>query len=214
MALTKEGIANAVRKAIELGKGRRFKQSVELIITFKGFSPKAPEVKFRDTIFLPKGLGKPPKILVIATGDTLLKARGAGIDAFSDGELKAMSRRELRKIAKSYDWVLVRSDLMASIGRVLGPALGPRGKFPVPVPVSADIVSVVKRYMNTTRLRNKEQLWVGCRVGSEDMEPEDIVENILAVLEHVKGKIKRPLETSTKIYVKTSMGPPVEVFML
>ncbi|OYT48016.1 MAG: 50S ribosomal protein L1 [Desulfurococcales archaeon ex4484_42] len=213
MPLTKKAIVNAIKKAIELGKGRRFKQSVELIVVFKGFDPKSPEIKFRDAIVLPKGLGKTPKILVVANGDMLLKAKELGVNTLSDAELKSLSKREAKKLARKYEWVLVKADLMAIAGRILGPALGPRGKFPIPVPLNADIGAIVKRYMLSTRLRNKEQPWVACKVGTEDMNPEDIAENIMTVLEHIKSKIKRPLEAATKIYVKTTMGPPVEVMM-
>jgi large subunit ribosomal protein L1 len=211
MALSKEVFAEAVRKAIELGKGRNFKQSVELIVVFKGVDRKSPEIKFRDAIYLPKGLGKKSKILVIADGDMLLKAKEAGIDTLGADEIKTLSRRDIKKLARKYDWVLVKANLMAIAGRTFGPALGPRGKAPIPVPVQADIMSVVKRFMNSTRLRNKEQVWVGCKVGTDDMDPEDIAENIMAVIEHIKTKFRRPFETSTTIYVKTTMGPPVEV---
>ncbi len=213
MPLTKEVLADAIRKAIELGKGRNFKQSVELQVVFKGVDPKDPEVKFRDNVVLPKGTGKTPKILVIATGDMLLKAKEAGVDALSGDEVKSMSKRELKKLGRKYDWVLVRADLMAQMGRIIGPVLGPRGKAPIPVPISADISIFIRRYTNSVRLRNKEQAWVGCKIGTEDMSPEDLAENAMAVIEHIKTKFKRPFETSTRIYVKTTMGPPVEVFM-
>ncbi len=213
MALTKETLMDAIRKALDLGKGRNFIQSVELQVVFKGVSPKDPEIKFRDSIHLPKGTGKPSKVLVVANGDMLLKAKEAGIDALSDEEVLSMSRREIKKLAMKYDWVLVKADLMAKMGRVLGPALGPRGKVPTPVPVNADIVMIVKRYSNSVRLRNKEQAWVGCKIGTEDMDVEDLAENAMAVIEHIKNKFKRPFETSARVYVKTTMGPSVEVFM-
>ncbi|MCS7099918.1 MAG: 50S ribosomal protein L1, partial [Sulfolobales archaeon] len=69
----------------------------------------------------------------------------------------------------------------------------------------------VRQYNSSTWLRNREQNWVGCRIGTEDMSVEDLVENAMSVIEFVKGKIKRPLEGSVRIYVKTTMGPPVEV---
>ncbi len=213
MSLSKEVLVNAIRKALELGGGKGFKQSVELQVVFKGVSPKDPEVKFRDNVVLPKGVGKKPKILVIATGDMLVKARELGVDALKPEEVKGMSRRELKKLGRKYDWVLVRADLMAQMGRIVGPALGPRGKAPIPVPMSADISVFIKRFERSVRLRNKEQAWVGCKIGTEDMSPEDLADNALAVIEHIRGKFKRPLETSAKIYVKTTMGPPVEVLM-
>jgi len=211
--LTRESLIDAVKKAIELGKGRNFKQSVELIVVFKGVDRKSPEIKFRDAVYLPKGLGKEPKILVVADGDMLIKAREADVDALSVDDVKGFSRRAIKKLARTYDWVLVKADLMATVGRLLGPALGPRGKAPIPVPLSADIRVLIKRYRNTTRLRNKEQVWVGCRVGTENMKAEDIVDNIMAVIEHIKTKFKRPFETSTRVFVKTTMGPPIEVIM-
>ncbi len=213
MPVTKEAVVEAVKKALELSKKRNFEQSVELIVVFKGFDRKAPEIKFRDNVVLPKGLGKDPKILVVADGEMLMKAKEAGIEAMGGDEVKALSKRAVKKLARTYDWILVKANLMATMGRILGPALGPRGKAPIPVPINADITAVVKRFQRTTRVRNKEQTWVGCRVGTEGMDPEDIAENIMAVLEHIRNKIKRPLETSTVIYVKTTMGPPVEVVM-
>ncbi|MCD6278472.1 MAG: 50S ribosomal protein L1 [Desulfurococcales archaeon] len=213
MPLTRKSLIDAVKKAIELGRGRNFKQSVELIVVFKGVDRKSPEIKFRDAVYLPNGLGKESKILVVADGDMLLKAKEAGVETLSADDVKALSKRAIKKLARTYDWVLVKADLMATVGRLLGPALGPRGKAPIPVPLSADIRVLIKRYRNTTRLRNKEQVWVGCRVGTEDMREEEIVDNIMAVIEHIKTKFKKPFETSTRVFIKTTMGPPIEVSM-
>ncbi len=213
MPLTKEVLEEAVKKAVELGSGRGFKQSVELQVVFKGVNPKDPEIKFREAVYLPKGSGKPSKVLVVAEGEMLLKAKEVGIPTYSANEVKSMSKRQIKKLARDFDWVLVRADLMAQMGRILGPALGPRGKAPVPVPVNADIVSVVKRYSQSVRLRNKEQAWVGCLVGTEDMNSSDLAENAWAVIERIKSKYRRPFEATAKLYIKTTMGLPVEVFM-
>jgi len=211
--ISKDNIKKAVLEAIKLGSGRRFKQSVELIVVFKGYDPKSPDIKFRDVVYLPKGLGKPPKILVIADGELLTKARELGIDVLSKEEVQKLSKRESKKIARKYDWFLVKSDLMTVVGKVLGPSLGPRGKFPIPIQPSANLDAIIKQYSMSTRLRNKEQPWVGCRVGTEDMDPDDITENIMTVLEFIESKIKKPIESVCRVYIKTTMGEPVEVVM-
>jgi len=210
VAVSKEALSDAIRKALELGKGRKFNQSVELIVVFKGADPKSQEVKFRDLVFLPKGAGKKSKVLVIATGDMLLKARELGVDVLNGDDLKNLSKKDAKKIARKYDIFLVKSDLMSQVGRVLGPSLGPRGKFPIPVPANADIKSLISRYLDSVKVRNKEQAWVGCRIGVESMSVEDLAENAMAVLDFIRSKYTKPLET-TKIYVKTAMGPSVEV---
>jgi large subunit ribosomal protein L1 len=211
--ISKDSIKKAVLEAIKLGSGRRFKQSVELIVVFKGYDPKSPDIKFRDAVYLPKGLGKPPKVLVIADGELLTKARELGIDVLSREEVQKLSKRESKKIARKYDWFLVKSDLMTVVGKVLGPSLGPRGKFPIPIQPSANLDAIIKQYSMSTRLRNKEQPWVGCRVGTEDMDPDDITENIMTVLEFIESKIKKPIESVCRVYIKTTMGEPVEVVM-
>jgi large subunit ribosomal protein L1 len=211
--ISKDSIKKAVLEAIKLGSGRRFKQSVELIVVFKGYDPKSPDIKFRDAVYLPKGLGKPPKILVIADGELLTKARELGIDVLSKEEVQKLSKRESKKIARKYDWFLVKSDLMTVVGKILGPSLGPRGKFPIPIQPSANLDAIIKQYSMSTRLRNKEQPWVGCRVGTEDMDPDDITENIMTVLEFIESKIKKPIESVCRVYIKTTMGEPVEVVM-
>jgi len=209
--LAREALADAIRKAIELGKGRRFKQSVELIFTFKGFDRKAPEIRFRDAVVLPKGLGKPVKILVVADGALKLAAQKLGLDTLGSEQLRNMSKRDVKKIARRYDWFLVSTELMSLAGRILGPALGPRGKAPIPISPQAPLEILVKQYSSSTWLRNKEQNWVGCRIGTEDLPIEDLVDNAMAVVEFVSNKIKRPLEGSTRIFVKTTMGIPIEV---
>ena len=211
MPLTKEILADAIGKALSLGGGRNFKQSVELIFTFMGFDRKAPEIRFRDSVLLPKGLGKSVKILVVADGGMRLAAQKLGVDTIGTEQLRSMSKRNVKSIARRYDWFLVSTEVMSLAGRVLGPALGPRGKAPIPVPPQANLEALVRQYSNSTWLRNKEQNWVGCRIGTEDMAVEDLAENAMAVVEFVRNKIKRPLEGSVRIYVKTTMGPNVEV---
>lgn len=211
MPISKNVIEKSVLEAVKSGSGRKFKQSVELIVVFKGFDPKSPDIKFRDAVYLPKGLGKPPKIVLIADGDMLLKAKGLGVNALGRDDLQKLDKRGAKKIARIYDWFLVKSDLMTVVGKVLGPALGPRGKFPIPLSPSSNLEAVIRQYSMSTRLRNKEQAWVGCRVGSEDMDPKDIADNISVVLEYIESKIKKPLEDNCRIYIKTTMGPTVEV---
>ncbi len=211
MALTREELTKAVESALTLGSGRGFKQSVELVITFKGIDPKSPDIKFRDVIYLPKGLLMPSKVLVIADGELLVKAKELGVDVVSREDLQRLGKRDIKKLARKYDWFLVKSDLMSLAGRVLGPALGPRGKFPIPMPANVDLNAIIKQYSMSVRLRNKEQAWVGCKIGHEGMNPADIADNALAVLEFIKSKVKRPLEGLCRVYLKTTMGPPVEV---
>ncbi len=205
-------LADAIKKSIQLAKPRRFKQSVELIVVLKDVNPKSPEGRIREVVFLPHGLGKDVKVCVVAEGDMALKAKELGLPRVIDkAELQGISRKEAKKIAQECDWVLVRTDLMPLAGRILGPALGPRGKAPIPVPPNADIAAMVERYKSAVSLRTKDQPQVMCKIGVEDMDPEKLAENALKVLSALETKLPNPRNNIAKIIVKTTMGPPVEV---
>jgi len=213
--IPRELLISKIKEALELNGNKRFVQGVDLQIIFKGLDPKSQEVRFRDAVYLPKGLGKKNKICVVADGDMAIRAKEVGVDLLITREdLQNIDKKRAKKIASECDWILVKTDLMGIVGRVLGPALGPRGKAPTPVPANADIVSQINYYRSVTRLRNKEQLFVSCRVGSENMKLDDLADNILTVLNYIEAKVKQPLEQVVDyIIIKTTMGTPVRVYL-
>ncbi len=212
--VSKENIAKALEEAIKLSKKRKFKQSVELVVVLRDVDIRSPEGRIRETIFLPHPPRKNVKVCVIADGDIALKAKEAGAyRVVSREELKLMAenRKLAKKLAQECDWALIRTDMMGQAGRVVGPALGPRGKIPVPVPISADIKAVIEMYRRAVFVRTKDQPQIMCRIGTEDMNPEELAENALAVISTVASKLKNPRYNIAKIVVKTTMGPAVEV---
>ncbi len=204
-------LVESIRKALELGKRRRFKQSVDLIVVFRDFDTKGPEGRLREIVFLPKKPPKEAKVCVVAEGDMALKAKEAGVSVYTKADLQEFrkDRKKAKKVAQQCDWVLVRVDLMGMAGASLGPALGPRGKAPTPVPLNADIAQLIERYKSAVWVRVRGQPQVMCRVGTEDMKPEDIAENVKAVLSAIENRIGR--QKIAKVIVKKTMGIPVEV---
>lgn len=211
--VSREQLENAIREAIRASKKRKFLQSVEMIVVLRDFNPKLPENRIRADILLPKPTSKKARVCVIADGDLALKSREVADKVLTSEDLKTLQsdRKAARKIAQEYDWVLVRRDLMPLVGRVLGPFLGPRGKAPIPVPPTGDVKELIERYKDAVRIRVKDQPQIMCKIGTEDMEPGDIAENALAVLSSIEGRLQNPPHNIARIYVKTTMGPVVEV---
>jgi len=209
--VSKDVLREAVVKALEYSPKRRFKQSVELIVVLKDIDPKSPEGRIREMIYLPKGRGKDVKICVVADGAMAEKARAKGARVITGDELREMSKKQAKKVAEECDWVLVRTDLMAQTGRVLGPALGPRGKAPVPVPPNADIEAFIERHKSIVMVRNKDQPQVMAPIGCEDMAPDDLAENAYTILSTLISKLPQGELNIRNIFVKTTMGPPVAV---
>ncbi|MCI4436430.1 MAG: 50S ribosomal protein L1 [Ignisphaera sp.] len=217
MSIKSPEFIDALKKSIQLALATKrpwkYPQSVELIVTFKDVDvKKQPEFRFRDAVLLPKGIGKKMNVCVVVDDAQVQEAQKAGAAmVISKSELSKIDKKAAKKIAEQCNWILVRADLMGLAGRVLGPALGPRGKVPVPLPPNASLSEMVMRYSNTTRLHSKEQPWVGCKIGLETMSLDDLVENALAVLSYIEDKVKRPLLGFAKIYVKTTSSPSIEV---
>ncbi len=128
-------LIDAIKKAKEQSKPRKFKQTVDLIINLKNVDLKKPENRFNSEIFLPGGRGKDVKIAAIV--DSLATEAKGHVDLIirkEEIERLASKKKELKKIANEYDWFLGEATLMAQVGKSLGTVLGPRGKLPKPVP--------------------------------------------------------------------------------
>ncbi len=206
-----EMLKASIEKALRLGKKRNFKESIDLVIVLKDVNIRSPEGRIREIVVLPRKPGKDAKICIVADGDMALKAKEADLTVYTRTDLQAMrgDKKAARKVAETCDWVLVRADLMGLAGGTLGPALGPRGKAPVPVPPNADIAQVAERYKHAVWVRVRNQPQIMCRVGTQDMKVEDIVENIKAVLNAVTNRIGA--QKIDKLVIKRTMGVPVEV---
>ena len=208
-----ERVVKAVEEARAKAKRRRFIQSYELLVKFRDFDPRKPENRFNIAVPLPNPIpNKPSKVCVIASGAMLLAAREAKADLVlsrDDVEKLSGNKKEIRKLAKAYDFFVATPDLMVIIGRVMGPILGPRGKMPEVVQPNADIKAVIDRLRRSVRLRVKEQPQVMCKVGSEVMEPKAVAENIMAVMDELLKKV-RPDQIDI-VRVKLTMGPPVVI---
>jgi large subunit ribosomal protein L1 len=214
MPLDKKTLLDAVKEAKAKSGEKKFNQTVELILDIKEIDMKSPEGKIQAVVDLPHATGKPNKILVIATGELALKARKAKADNViekADLEAYAGKKKELRKLANSYDVFLSEAPLMPLVGRILGPALGPRGKLPVPVPPNADITPLMAKHRKTVVVRMRNQPIIQCSVGTADMKEEELVDNIQAILRLVEGKLKRGLKNIKYAFIKTSMGEPVKI---
>jgi len=213
MSVNVSRLVEAIRKAKAAAKPRRFIQSYELIVKLRDVDVKQPENRFVELVRLPH---PPPdkrlKVVVIAEGDLLLAAKDAGADAVlsrADIEKVAANKKEAKKLAKSYDVFLAQADLMPIVGRLLGRYLGPLAKMPLPVPPGTDLKSMIERTKSSVRVKLRDQPQVMCRIGSEAQSPEEVAENAAAILNFLLSRFK-PYNIE-RVYVKLTMGPPVEV---
>ncbi|RLF11209.1 MAG: 50S ribosomal protein L1 [Thermoprotei archaeon] len=207
-------IIEALEEARRSSKKRNFEQTFELIVAYEGLNLRDPANRINEVLALPHPIkGREAKICVFAEGDLALKAKEAKADLVlgkADIQKCQADRKFAKKLAKTYDFFLAQVDLMPLIGRTLGPLLGPRGKMPTPVPPTMDLTGMLNRFRNSIRIRIRNNPVVQCPVGVESMSNEEVAENIKAVLDFLKEKVKHPAKIS-RAYVKLTMGPPVKL---
>jgi len=196
---------------------RRFSEAVDLVVLLKGIDLKRdPNAKINEVVELPHPpKNRPVKIAVIGKGEFALKAKEAGADrVIEPEEIESMAgnKKNLKKLAREYDFFIAQADVLPKIVRYIGPVFGPRNKMPINLPATAvsQLPATIERLKRSVRIRMKDQPLIHVKVGSRDMSPEDILDNIRAILAVIERKYEDTSKIA-KIYVKTTMGPAYEL---
>jgi large subunit ribosomal protein L1 len=207
-------IVEAVKAAKEKAPERKFSESVDITINLKNIDMAQPKNRIDETILLPHGTGTNVGIVVLGKGDITTQAKEAGVDLIigpEEIERLGGEPREARKIAGKYRFFLAETAVMPSVGRYLGPRLGPRGRMPTPITSGQDIRPIVERLRNSVKIRTKDKKVFHVKVGNTQMNEDQVAENIDAVLKRVESVLEQGHLNVRSVYVKTTMGPAVKV---
>jgi len=200
-----------VKQAKAATKERKFKQSIELIITFKDIDVKKG-FAINEVVQLPK-TSSPAIVCIIATGDMNQKAKAAKADTvIGSEELEKFGKdkRESRKFINKHDFFLADTKIMPAVGKTLGQLLGPRGKMPTPVPFDASIEAFLERFRSCIKVRSRASLSVSSKIGDISMADEDLAINAHTVLSAIEKKLPNGEKNMRKILIKTTMGKPIK----
>lgn len=81
--------------------------------------------------------------------------------------------------------------------------------MPKPLPPGADPAPVINSLRNTVRVRSRDKRTFHAPIGTRDMRPEDLAENLDFLMRRVLGKLERGRFSIQSAFVKTTMGPAV-----
>ncbi|MBI5159474.1 50S ribosomal protein L1 [Candidatus Micrarchaeota archaeon] len=211
--MDKQKLAKSLEEALQEKGKRKFTQSVELIINFKGIDFGKQDSRMNLEIPLPKGTGRNLKLAVFADGQVGVDAKAAGADiVFAPGEIDKLAgdRPRLKALSKTHIF-LAQPSLMMQVGKSLGQFLGTRDKLPKPI-VGKSVTPIWEALKRTVRVRNKGKNLptLQCLVGTEAMSAQDLAENIDVVYEAVKNKVGGD-HAIKSVFVKLSMGKPARI---
>ncbi len=189
---------------------KSFKESVDISVNL-GVDPRKSDQAVRSSTNLPKGTGKTVRVAVFAQGDNAIKAKNAGADIVGFEDLA----EQIRSGVINFDVVIATPDAMRIVGQ-LGQVLGPRGLMPNPKvgTVTTNVEGAVNDAKSgQVRYRTDKNGIIHCSVGKIDFSPEDLVENIVALLSDLR---KAKPSSSKGVYLKkitlsTTMGPGLTI---
>ena len=214
MPLAKDDVSRALGELRKTITEKKFTQSIDLVVRLREVDLKKPENRINEAIALPNPPEKGLKICVIASGDLATRAKSAGADMLvgrQEMDNYAKDKKAARKLAQEYDFFIAEAPMMPLVGRALGSFLGPRGKMPTPVPPNAPIEQIVSNHRKMVRVRMREQPVLQCRIGTETMADDKLVENIQAVESRIEQKLERGFKNIGEILVKGTMSKPVKI---
>ena len=222
-------------------KGKKYKQSAELIDKSKAYDPaeaiklvcETSKAKFDETIelhvrlgvdsrhadqqvrgavVLPNGTGKTVRTLVFAKGDKADAARAAGADYVGDMD---MVEKIMKENWFEFDVIIATPDMMGLIGR-LGKVLGPKGLMPNPkaVTVTPDVAkAVAEAKAGKIEYRLDKTNIIHCPIGKASFGGEKIEENFNTLMSAI---IKAKPAAAKGQYIKSctiasTMGPGIKV---
>ena len=215
--MDKEQIQAAIAKANDISEKRNFKQSYDLIINLKGLDLKKQEHQIDAFITLPHSRGKKVKVCALV-GPELEEQAKSIFDSviLSDNFERYKDKREIKKIANSFDFFIAQANIMPKIATVFGRVFGPRGKMPNPksgciVPPNANLKPLHEKLQRTIRVNAKIAPLVQCAIGTEDMNSNEIAENALTVYNALLQILPNEKHNIKDVYVKLTMSKPVKV---
>ena len=215
--MEKEQIQAAVQKAKDISDKRNFKQSFDLIINLKDLDLKKPEHQVDAFVTLPHSRGKKVKVCALVGAELAEQAKEIFDSVImSDNFDKYKDKKEVKKIANSFDFFIAQANIMPKVATAFGRVFGPRGKMPNPksggvVPPNANLRPLYEKLQRTVRASAKTAPLVQCAIGSEDMNPNDLVENALTVYNSLLQVLPNEKHNIKDAYIKLTMGKPVKI---
>lgn len=206
-------LVDVVKKTLKSTKQRKFLESVELAVNLGDIDLSDPKNRIQEDIVLPKGRGKPIKVGLFGSSEMANKAKDVADLVIKPEEIEeiAGNKAQAKKKLAAYDFFVAEAPLMPTIGKRLGVILGTTGRMPRPIPPGSDPSQIIKNLKNSVRVRTKDKKTFHVPIGTKEMSPEDLAENLDVVLKRLILKLERGKQNIKSAYLKSTMGPSQKV---
>ena len=216
--MDKDQIKEALSIAKENSKKRNFKQSIDLIRNFKGINLKKTEEQLELFIPLHFERGKKVKVCTFADQELANASKEVCDNTILVNEFDkyGQDKKLTKKLAKEYDFFIAQATIMPKVATVFGRILGPRGKMPNPkagcvVPPNANLKPLYAKLQKTLHISVKKDPLFQCRIGFEDSNEEELIDNILSIYNNIASNLPSENQNIKNVYLKLTMGKAVKI---
>lgn len=217
--MNKKEVQKAVQTMRSNSKERKFEQTIELYINFKNLDLKKPESQLSVRVTPPYNTGKAKVKSIAFVKDKHFAGQiKEMVDKIVlDDQIEELSKKkkELAQLIEEYDVFIAEGPVMLTVGKFLGQSLAPKNKMPRPVTTDPDqvkqILSGAASSLNITNKKGKLLPFINTVIGKEKMTDEELIENTLSIIEAVIGALPQKIQNIKTIYIKETMGPPIQV---
>tara|TARA_Y100000034_G_scaffold128058_1_gene181994 strand:- start:108 stop:779 length:672 start_codon:yes stop_codon:yes gene_type:complete len=146
-----------------------------------------------------------------------LVKRSSAIDTITESDfVKYRDAKEIKGLAKKYDYFIAAAPLMGKIATSFGRVLGPTGKMPSPqagiIPKESDeaVTAMIEKMKKVVRVKTKERS-IKLAIGKEDLSDSDLKENAEAVLSSLEKVLPRGKENIKNAMLKFTMTQSIKI---
>ena len=195
------------------GKKRNFTETIEIQITLKNYDPQRDK-RFSGTFRLPSIPRPNIKACMLGNAAHCEQADRIGIDHMSVDDLKKLNKNKklVKKLAKKYDFFLASDNMIKQIPRLLGPGLTKAGKFPTLLAAGEDMQEKIDEVKSTIKFQMKKVMCLNVAIGNVAMEKQQIIANTQLSANFLASLLKKQWQNIGQIYIKSTMGPSIQIY--
>lgn len=206
----REQLKESLKQVREGEQKRNFDQTAELIINLQKLEVK--KTSLNTFISLPYKI-KDKKVA------GFLESKSDVVDTITPNEFeKYKDKKELKSVAKKYDFFISQASVMPKVASTFGRVLGPLGKMPSPkmgLIKNADdntIKDLKEKIDSSVKVDLKEKS-IKVPVGKESLDDEKVVENATTIYGEIEKLLPRGKDNVKNVELKFTMSKPQKISM-
>lgn len=153
---------------------------------------------------------------VCVLGDALhcdqAKALGVAFRTVDDLKKLNKGKKEVKKLAKSFDAFLASDAVIKQIPKLLGPGLTKAGKFPTPISHTDNLGDKIAEAKATIKFQYKKSPCLGVAIGTVQMTEDELLSNTMLSINFLVSLLKKNWQNIRSVYLKSTMGAPIRLY--